>query len=411
MIELKAFFQNEQENLRLLNLRGFDFTSLVAQIKTFYSLRKQLLIKIETLQAGLNKHNHLPMANDLSVQTTLKNDKKALGILKKTLKIAETDLNSLLSNLPNIPQVTVAFGKTAKDNVVVQVSDHQRLKSSLSHWEIAIKLNWLATQEAVKISQSRSVIYQNQGAKLLRILKNFMLDSHLKNNYRELVVPQLVKENTLWGTGQFPKMKKDCYQIANQDLYLIPTAEVPLINFYHNKILKLSELPIKLCAYSLCFRRESGAAGKETRGIVRLHQFHKVELVQLTTPENSNQALEELLQDSVALLKMLEIPYRIVELCTGDLGFSSSKTYDLEVWMPFQEKYLEIASISNTTNFQAVYLKIRFQNQHQKKSFVHTLNGSALAIDRLIACLLEHCYDAEKNIFLWPSVLKKYLVA
>ena len=267
-------------------------------------------------------------------------------------------------------------------------------------------MNLISFEDGVKITQSRFVVLKGKLASLHRALTSFMLTKHTQNSYVEHNVPYICNSQSLIGTGQLPKFEEDLFKLSDSNLYLIPTAEVPLTNIYRDKILSISELPILMTAHTPCFRSEAGSYGLDTKGIIRQHQFEKIELVQIVHPNNSEQALEDITTQARLLLDDLELPYQLVELCTGDLGFSSQKTYDIEVWFPSQNKYREISSCSNFGDFQARRLNIKYK-QDKKKNFVHTLNGSGLAVGRTLASLVENYFDGNKiNI---PSVLHKYL--
>lgn len=255
-----------------------------------------------------------------------------------------------------------------------------------------------------KLSGSRFVVYTNKGAKMLRALADLLIQTHTDHDYQEMFVPVIVNRELMYGTGQLPKFAEDAYVTGDQ--YLIPTAEVPLTNIHANEILDLKTLPKKYVAFSQCFRQEAGSAGRDTKGLIRLHQFNKVELVKIVEPESSVQELELLVEDAQAILELFDLPYRVVELCTGDLGFSATKTYDLEVWFPSQNKYREISSCSNCGDFQARNMMIRYKNNNNETKLVHTLNGSGVAIDRLIAAILENYYDGEKLVL--PAKLQPY---
>lgn len=413
MIDFKKLITQQEKFLSLLNSRGEDFTTEIKTIITLHGQHHTLLAKTEKLAHELNVKNKLIPANVSNWNQhlqILKTQKNELQKLLQSTKSLQQQVKERLSKIPNIPHPSVPVGNDEQANKVVFTSKNSTRKSNvLHHREIAEKLHWVNWEIPAQNVQARFVIYQGNGAHLLRLLQNFCLDFHNHNNYWEVSAPNLIKGDALWGTGQFPKMQSDCYQIAEEDLYLLPTAETSLINYYQNKLFTVEQLPQKTVGYSLCFRREAGAAGKETRGLMRLHQFHKVEMVKLTTPETSYTELGKMVKEVEQILILLNLPYRIIELCTGDLGFASSKTYDIEVWMPSQQKYIEISSLSNTEDFQARKLNIKFQNSlTDSKKLVHTLNGSGLALDRLFACLLETYYDETSQNWIIPPALKKY---
>lgn len=326
----------------------------------------------------------------------------------------EIDLNYKLSEkttwLPNIPADDVPVGEDENQNKEISRWGNPRQDKWIkSHWEIGAKLNILDFERGVKIAQSRFTVLSGLGAKLERALMNFMLDHATKKGYKEIFPPILVNKDAMIGTGQLPKFEGDFYKCENEFLYLVPTAEVPLTSLHKDEIIPGEQLPIKYCAYTPCFRREAGSASKDTRGIIRQHQFNKVELVKLTTPENSNKEHEGLTQDAEEILQQLELPYRKILLCTGDLGFSASKCFDLEVWFPTQGKYREISSCSNFTSFQARRINIKYKpGPKDKPQFVHTINGSGLAIGRTLAAILEN-YQTEKGTVLVPKALHNYM--
>lgn len=314
--------------------------------------------------------------------------------LDKQARELEQKIHNLLSAIPNAPNPKVPMGTSEEENIVVRtVGDIPHFDfEPLPHYDIGTKLGILDFESAAKVTGSRFVFYRGLGAKLERSLVSLMLDTHTKNGYTEILPPVIVNSNSLFGTGQLPKFAHDVFKIADTDYYLAPTAEVPVTNIHKNEILDGAKLPIKYCAYSPCFRSEAGSAGRDTRGIIRQHQFHKVELVKFTKPEQSYNELESLLLSSEQILKILEIPYRVVLLCTGDLGFSSAITYDIEVWMPSYGRYVEISSCSNFEGFQARRANIRYKdNIKDKAKHVHTLNSSGLAVGRLFAAILENC--------------------
>lgn len=340
---------------------------------------------------------------------------RKLGDSIKEQEEEEKRLNDLqkiiLLNIPNTPQENVPVGTDESFNKEIRkVGEPTKFGfEPKNHWDLGMDLNILDFERGVKISESRFLIYKGAAAKLERALINFFLDNNAKAGFVEHIPPFLVNSNTMTGTGQLPKFAEDMYKCENEDLYLIPTAEVPLTNIYSDEILKESELPIYSTAYTPCFRREAGSAGKDTRGLIRVHQFNKVEIVKFCTPETSNDEHETLTQTAEKLLQMLKLPYRVIELCTGDIGFGASKCYDIEVWMPGSNTYREISSCSNFTDFQARRANIRYRpNDKDKPVFVHTLNGSALAAGRTTAAILENFQQADGSITI-PEVLWPYL--
>jgi seryl-tRNA synthetase len=332
--------------------------------------------------------------------------------IENELKENENKLNHLLFYFPNLPHETVPFGKDASENQVIRTWGEKRkfLFPVKPHWEIGESLGIIDQKRASKLSGSLFSLYVGAGAKLQRALIQFMLDFHVdKHGYREIYPPYLVKRETMIGTGQLPKFEEDMYCCEKDDLFLIPTAEVPVTNLHRDEILNFDELPKYYASYTACFRREAGAAGVETRGLKRLHQFDKVELVKLTTPETSYQEHEKLLHDAEEILQVLQIPYRVILLCAGDMGFSAAKCYDLEAWSPSEEKWLEVSSVSNFEAFQARRANIRFRRGPQEKpEFVHTLNGSGLALPRVVIAILENYQEKDGTIVI-PEVLRSYM--
>jgi len=341
---------------------------------------------------------------------------KALGDeLKREeeeLKKVEDELEFKLSLIPNIPHESVPFGVDDTENVVVKRwGDIPEFSfEPKPHWEIGEALGILDFERAGKITGSRFVVYWNEGALLERALINFMLDLHIKKHgYKEVLPPFIVNERALFGTGQLPKFKIDLFKLEEWDYYLVPTAEVPVTNLHQDEILPEEVLPLYYVAYTPCFRSEAGSYGKDVRGIIRQHQFNKVELVKFTTPETSYEELESLLLDAEEVLQLLELPYRVVVLCTGDLGFAAAKTYDIEVWAPGQNRFVEISSCSNFEDFQARRANIRYRPKGGgKPRFVHTLNGSGLAIGRTVMAILEN-YQQEDGSVVIPKVLRPYM--
>lgn len=324
----------------------------------------------------------------------------------------EEELKVILLGLANIPHPSVPVGHTEDDNQVVRevLSPPEFGFSPSPHWEIGERLGILDFKRAAKIAGARFTLYVGQGARLERALINFMLDVHTKEHgYTEMLPPFMANRASTTATGQLPKFAEDLFKIEGWDYYLIPTAEVPVTNIHQDEILVEAQLPRRYTAYTPCFRSEAGSHGKDTRGLIRQHQFNKVELVKFTTPETSYDELEKLLANAEAILKYLKLPYRVVELCTGDLGFSSAKTYDIEVWMPGQQRYREISSCSNFESFQARRGNIRFKRKGAKGTeFLHTLNGSGLAVGRTVVAILEN-YQQQDGTVVVPEVLRRYM--
>ena len=331
--------------------------------------------------------------------------------LDEKIKLLEENTNEFLLNVPNIPHESVPIGKDETKNVEIKMWGEPRLFDfePLNHWDIGEMLEIIDFERAAKIAGARFSLTKGFGAKLERALMNFMLDLNTSKGYKEVFPPIIVNRESMTGTGQLPKFEMELFRIADPEFYLIPTAEVPVTNIHRDEILSEKDLPIYYTAYTPCFRREAGSYGKDVRGLIRQHQFNKVELVKFVKPEDSYNELESLTKDAEDILQKLELPYRVVALCTGDLGFAAAKTYDLEVWLPAQQKYREISSCSNFTDFQARRANIRFKREGKKGTeFVHTLNGSGLAIGRTLVAVLEN-YQQKDGSVVVPEVLRPYM--
>ncbi|RXZ78478.1 serine--tRNA ligase [Paenibacillaceae bacterium] len=335
-----------------------------------------------------------------------------IKVLDEQIRAAETEINELVLAIPNVPHSSVPIGKSEEDNVEVRRIGEPRTFDfePKPHWELAHNLGILDFEAASKVTGSRFVFYRGLGARLERALMSFMMDLHSdKHGYEEVLPPYIVNRDSLVGTGQLPKFEEDLFKLANTDYYLIPTAEVPVTNLHRDEIMATESLPKKFVAFSACFRSEAGAAGRDTRGLIRQHQFNKVELVKLVKPEDSYAELESLTADAEKVLQLLGLPYRVLTLCTGDMGFASAKTYDLEVWLPSGETYREISSCSNFEDFQARRAGIRYRPEAKgKPEYVHTLNGSGLALGRTVAAILENGQQADGSIVL-PEVIRPYM--
>ena len=338
--------------------------------------------------------------------------KTKLNELEPQEKELKAKIEALLLELPNIPDESTPLGESEEENVELRrwgdeyITDNENV---LPHWEIGEKLGILDFKRAVKVAQSRFVNLVGAGAALERALISFMLDTQIEAGYLEVMPPVLVNSGSLQGTGQLPKFAEDSFKCSNDDLWLTPTAEVPVTNLYRDEIIEDTELPIRHCAYTPCFRREAGSAGRDSRGLIRLHQFNKVELVKIVAPETSDEEHKSLLANAEAILQALKLPYRVLELCTGDIGFGAAKCYDLEVWLPSARVYREISSCSNFRDFQARRANIRFKQAGKKGTqYVHTLNGSGLAIGRTMAAVLENYQQPDGTVKI-PDVLQPYL--
>ena len=415
MLDLKFIRENPELVKKGLKAKG-ERVDLEALLKLDRERRK-VLQEAEELKHRRNQLTEAIAArkksgqdaSELIVQTrSISNRIKELDARVKELEAA---IQVRLEGLPNLPHPSVPVGKDASQNVVVHAwGKMPEFDYEISdHLEICQRLDIADFPRGSKISGRGCPVYKGKGARLERALINFMLDIHTsEHGYREIFPPFLVNRQSMFGTGQLPKMEEDMYLCEKDDLFLIPTAEVPVTNLHRDEILSAEDLPVKYCAYSACFRREAGSWGKETRGFLRLHQFNKVELVKLVRPEDSYQELESLVRDAARILELLGIPYRIVELCTGDLSFAAAKCYDIEVWSPATGQWLEASSCSNFEDFQARRMNLRFRRSSTSRpEFVHTLNGSGLATPRLMVALLEN-YQTDEGSVMIPEVLKPY---
>jgi len=330
------------------------------------------------------------------------------GLLEKA-KALEEHMAFIEQRIPNCPDLDIPVGFSEEENKIIRESGTRPTAESDSHWDIAVRLGMLDFERASKISGSGLALYTGYGARLQRALFNFMVDHQtLKNGYREIYPPVIVNSTSLFGTGNLPKFEEDLFKV-DEERYLIPTAEVPVTNIYRDEILSMDQLPMRMAAFSACFRKEAGAAGKDTRGIQRMNQFDKVELVKLTAPEQSDEELEKLTKDACSILETLGLHYRVTMLCTGEMSFSNAKCYDLEIWSPGMQKYLEVSSCSNFRDFQARRANLRFRRAHgEKPEFVHTLNGSGVACPRLFVTLLETFYEKGRG-FVVPEALRPYV--
>ena len=343
--------------------------------------------------------------------TEMKAVSEKIKQLDEKLRIFDEQIKNVMLSIPNIPHESVPTGKNEEDNIVLRTWGEPKPFDfpPLNHWDIAEMQGIIDFDRAAKIAGARFALMKGPGAKLERALMNFMLDLNTSKGYTEVFPPILVNRESMTGTGQLPKFEPELFRIADPELYLIPTAEVPVTNIHRDEILQEQDLPLYYTAYTPCFRREAGSYGKDTRGLIRQHQFNKVELVKFVKPENSYNELERLTTDAEDILRKLGLPYRVVVLCTADLGFSSTKTYDLEVWLPGQQRYREISSCSNFEDFQARRANIRFKREGKKGTeFVHTLNGSALAIGRTVVAILENYQEKDGNVAI-PEALRPYM--
>lgn len=410
MLDLKNLQNNFDEVAKKLKNKKVDENILKKLAELFASLKKEK-IALEEFQAFQNKFSkELATAEDKeSLKAKLSENKSKINEQSAKVNALENELEEIAHAIPNIPDECVPVGEDENENVELKkVLNPPSFDFTLKeHFELGESLNWLDFVRGVKISQSRFCVLKNEGALLSRALVNYMIDFNRSRGFEFVNVPFLVNGATMFGTGQLPKFKEDMYKVDDEDLYLISTSEIPVTNLYSGEILASETLPIKMTCYSACFRKEAGSAGRDTRGIIRQHQFEKVELVSITKPEQSDSVFNEMLECASDLLSSLGLAHRHLMLCTGDLGFSAAKTVDLEVWLPGQNKYREISSVSNCRDFQARRAKIRYKNEQGKNELVHTLNGSSLAVGRTLVAIMENYQDKEGKIHI-PDVLKKY---
>lgn len=414
MINLKLLETNYDEFVKKLEGKNVKASLLDELLHTFNEL-KQKRKALENFQAIQNaKSKELGVkaraGEDVSeLKNELNLNKAALADADEIVKQYEEKLEQISFNVPNITDDDVPFGKDEDDNVCLKtVLEPTKFDfTPKEHWELGESLGWLDFERGAKLSGSRFTVLRGMGARLSRALVNYMIDFNSARGFELVNVPYLVSSNTLFGTGQLPKFEEDLYKVRDEDLYLIPTSEVPVTNLYNDTIIEAEQLPIKMTCYSACFRQEAGSAGRDTRGMIRQHQFEKVELVSITKPDQSEGVLAEMISCASDLLTSLGLPHRHMLLCSGDLGFSAAKTVDLEVWLPGQGKYREISSISNTRDFQARRAKIRFKDG-KKNMLVNTLNGSSLAVGRTLIAIMENYQKADGTIEI-PEVLKRYI--
>lgn len=414
MIDLKLL-QKDFDTLNAKLVRKGVDAALIEQLKIKNEELKKAKSSFETLQALQNS-----MSKEFGIYKREGKDISELKqrvdankiVINEALDIQRTkqeELESIAMSIPNMPDDNVPDGEDEDDNVEIKkvLTPKEFSFTPKEHWELAQENGWIDFERGVKLATSRFSVSFGMGAKLERALINFMLNFNSKRGFNEVSVPALVNRQALEGTGQLPKFEDDLYKIEGQELFLIPTAEVPLTNLFQDEILAAEQLPIKMTAYTSCFRKEAGAAGRDTRGMIRQHQFHKVELVAISNPQNSDEIFDEMVNCASDILTALELPHRLVTLCTGDLGFSAAKTVDLEVWLPGQNTYREISSVSNTRDFQARRAKIRFKDGKQN-TMVHTLNGSALAVGRTLVAIMENFQNEDGSITI-PKVLEPYM--
>lgn len=417
MLDQRELRENFDEVNERLSRRGKEFG--LSKFKDLDARRRELILEVEALKAERNiASKDIPTlkkegkdATELLEQMKVLSDK--IKELDTQLNAVDKDIETLLLGIPNAPNPKVAVGLTDEDNVELRTFLEPTVFSFTpkSHWELGDELGQLDPATAAKVTGARFHFYYAELARLERAIYNFMLDTHVsKNGYTEVLSPIMVHRRSLQGTGQLPKFEDDMFRVEGTEYFLAPTAEVPVTNIHREEILDGDRLPISYCAFTPCFRAEVGSAGRDVKGLIRQHQFNKVELVKFTKPEESYEQLEKLTNDAESILKALKLPYRVVRLCTGDLGFSSAMTYDLEVWMPSYNRYVEISSCSNFEGFQARRADIRFKNdKNDKAKHVHTLNGSGLAVGRTLAAIVEN-YQNEDGSITVPDALLPYML-
>ena len=419
MLDIKLVRSQPEQVQARLNSRGkgYDISRLVEleqEVRVLETQRSHLQAESNEIgkQVGLKMKSGAPESEIQALKARSPEIKQLLAELEPKEKSLREESNTILMSLPNLPSETTPIGANETENIEVRRwgDEYKTTRTDiLPHWEIGEKLGILNFERAVKISQARFVNLIGAGAALERALIQFMLNTHTANGYIEVAPPLLVNTASLTGTGQLPKFAEDSFKCAEDDLWLIPTAEVPVTNLYRDEILDDENLPVHHCAYTPCFRREAGSYGRDTRGLIRLHQFNKVELVKFVRPENSAEEHEKLVRDAESILQALKLPYRVIELCTGDIGFSAAKCYDLEVWLPTANTYREISSCSNFHDFQARRANIRFKSKGKKGTeFLHTLNGSGLAVGRTMSAILENYQQPDGRILI-PEVLQPLL--
>ncbi|QKF91739.1 serine--tRNA ligase [Campylobacter sp. CCUG 57310] len=414
MINLKLLETNYDEFVSKLRGKKIKEEVLSELLATFNELKtkRQNLESLQAIQNAKSKELGIKARNgeDVSaLKEELNSNKVAMNEAEKVVRELDEKLDGIASGVPNITDDDVPFGKDEDDNVELKkVLEPRKFDfEPKEHYELGEKLGWLDFERGAKLAGSRFTVLKGDGAKLSRALVNYMIDFNMSRGFELVNVPFLVNSRTLYGTGQLPKFEEDLYKIRDEDLYLIPTSEVPVTNLYNDEIIDAGNLPVKMTCYSACFRQEAGSAGKDTRGMIRQHQFEKVELVSITAPDQSEKVFEDMVACASDLLTSLGLPHRHLLLCSGDLGFSAAKTIDLEVWLPGQNRYREISSVSNTRDFQARRAKIRFKDG-KKNTLVHTLNGSSLAVGRTLIAIMENYQKSDGTIEI-PEVLKRYM--
>lgn len=414
MLDIKRIRNNPEEIVEALKKRRGEYP--IQKLLDTDEKRREVIQKVESMKAEQNKlSKQVPQMKKNGEDTTelFKNLKKLSDDIKSMdddLKNIDEEIREYLMEIPNTPNKDVPVGLDDTENLEMRKwGEPRKFDFDIkAHWDLGVDLDILDFERATKISKSRFSVFKGKGARLERALMNFMVDLHTdKQGYTEMNTPVLMSPSAMMGTGQIPKFKEDMFYCEKDDMYLAPTAEVPVTNLLAGEILEQGSLPIYYTAFTQCFRREAGSAGRDTRGLIRNHQFEKVEMVKFVEPATSYDELEKLTNNAEEILQLLKIPYRVVRLCSGDLGFSSAMTYDIEVWMPSYNRYVEISSCSNFEDFQARRANIRYRDENNKPQYVHTLNGSGLAIGRCFAAVIENYQQADGSIKI-PEVLQKY---
>lgn len=417
MLDIKVLRDDYDQVMEVMKVRGENVGDIDKALALDEEKRK-MQYEVQQLKAKKNEvSKQIPMMKKEGKDVEpIFAEMKEIGEKEKDLdtKIRDTEeeLEKIMMTIPNIPHPSVPIGETDEDNVEVRRWGEPTKFDfePQAHWDIGENLKILDFERAAKVSGSRFTFYKGLGARLERSIINFFLDTHtMKNGYKEVLPPYMVLRESMVGTGQLPKFEEDAYKTTGDEYFLIPTAEVPVTNLYRNEILDGKSLPIKHVAYSACFRAEAGSAGRDTRGLIRQHQFNKVELVKFANPETSYDELEKLVRDAESVLQLLGLPYRVVNICTGDLGFTAAKKYDIEVWMPSYNRYVEISSCSNFEDFQARRANIKFKmDVKDKAKYVHTLNGSGVAIGRTVAAILENYQNSDGSVTV-PEILRPFM--
>ncbi len=417
MLDIKIIRENPDKVKAALKTRNADYDSYIDEILEIDEKRRKISTETDALKAEQNKvSKQIPVMkkngeNTDAVMAEMKEISEKIKEANAVISELEAKQKDTLLSIPNIPSETTPVGKDDSENVEIRKWGEPTKFDfePLAHWDIGKNLDILDPETAAKVTGARFHFYKGLGARLERAIISYFLNTHTENGYTEIMPPYMVNRASMTGTGQLPKFEEDAFRVANNDYFLIPTAEVPVTNIHRDEILTADQLPISYCAYSACFRAEAGSAGRDQRGLIRQHQFNKVELVKFAYPDNSFEELEKLTNDAERVLQGLGLPYRVVALSTGDIGFSSAKTYDIEVWMPSYNRYVEISSCSNFVDYQARRAAIRFKNNPKDKAqFVHTLNGSGVAVGRTVAAILENFQNADGTVTI-PEALRPFM--